>query len=100
MDDDLSTPAAMALLFDLVRRANSDNDVQAAAAAFEICRAVGLELRTTAGDITNAAKALARERDAARAAKDFARSDSLRDQLIELGYEVADTPAGTELRRR
>jgi cysteinyl-tRNA synthetase len=100
MDDDLGTPAAIALLFDLVRRANSDDDVAAAAAAFEVCRAVGLELRTTSGDIGADAIELARQRDAARDAKDWALADSLRDQLIELGYEVADTPAGTELRRR
>jgi cysteinyl-tRNA synthetase len=100
MDDDLSTPAAMALLFDLVTRANTSDDLPAAAAAFEICTAVGLELRATAGEITDEATALARERDEARATKDFARADSLRDQLIDLGYEVADTPTGTELRRR
>jgi cysteinyl-tRNA synthetase len=100
MDDDMSTPAAMALLFDLVTRANADDDWSAAAAAFEICTAVGLELRTSSGEIGDDALALAAERDEARAAKDWARADSLRDQLIELGYEVADTPNGTELRRR
>jgi cysteinyl-tRNA synthetase len=100
MDDDLGTPAAMALLFDLVRRANADDDAVAAAAAFQICEAVGLELRTTSGEIAPEAHDLARQRDAAREAKDWALADSLRDQLIGLGYEVADTPQGTELRRR
>jgi cysteinyl-tRNA synthetase len=99
MDDDLGTPAAIALLFDLVRRANSDDDLGAAAAAFQICEAVGLELRTTAGEIGDDALDLARQRDAARASKDWALADSLRDQLMELGYEVADNPQGTELRR-
>ena len=100
MDDDMSTPAAMALLFDLVTRANADDDLAAAAAAFEICTAVGLELRTSSGDIGDDALALAAERDEARAAKDWARGDAIRDQLIEMGYEVADTPTGTQLRRR
>ena len=66
MDDDLGTPAAMALLFDLVTRANSDDDARAAAAVFEICEAVGLELRTAAADIGEDAVELARQRDAAR----------------------------------
>jgi cysteinyl-tRNA synthetase len=66
----------------------------------QICAAVGLELRTTAGEIGEDALELARQRDAAREAKDWTRADSLRDQLIELGYEVADTPQGTEIRRR
>jgi cysteinyl-tRNA synthetase len=100
MDDDLGTPAAVALLFDLVSRANSNDDAAAAAAAFEICRAVGLELRTTSGEISAEALELARRRDAARAAKDWKLADSLRDELIELGYEVEDTPTGTRLRRR
>ena len=100
MDDDLGTPAAMALLFDLVRRANADNDLAAAAAAFEICDAFGLALQTAAGVIGDDALALAAQRDEARAAKDYTRSDELRDQLLAMGYEVSDTPNGTELRRR
>jgi cysteinyl-tRNA synthetase len=100
MDDDLSTPAAMALLFDLVTRANTDDDAEAAAAAFRICDAVGLELRTTASAIGGDATELAHRRDIARDNKDWKLADSLRDQLIELGYEVEDTPTGTRLRRR
>ena len=100
MDDDLGTPAAVALLFDLVRRANADDDAAAAAAALEICRALGLELRAGAGTVDPAALELATRRDEARATKDWAAADALRDELVALGYEVADTPAGTELRRR
>jgi len=100
MDDDLGTPAAMALLADLVRTANASGDVAAAAAAFEIAGAVGLELRTESEAIDDDALALAVERDGARAAKDWARADALRDELVALGYEVADTAEGTQLRRR
>jgi cysteinyl-tRNA synthetase len=100
MDDDLGTPAAMALVFDLVTRANTSDDGAAAAAVFELCGAVGLELRTESAAIDDDALALARERDDARAAKDWARADALRDKLVAMGYEVADTPTGTALRRR
>ena len=100
MDDDLATPGAVALLFDLVRRANADGDEAAAAAALAICGAFGLELRADAGTVDPAALELATRRDQARAAKDWATADALRDELVALGYEVADTPAGTELRRR
>lgn len=41
--------------------------------------------------------ALAEERQAARANKDFALSDSLRDQISALGFEVADVAGGFEL---
>jgi cysteinyl-tRNA synthetase len=100
MDDDLGTPAAMALLFDAVRRANADGDEAAAAAAFEIASAVGLTLRTDAGEVDDDAADLARRRDEARTAKDWATADALRDELVALGYEVNDGPGGTELRKR
>jgi cysteinyl-tRNA synthetase len=100
MDDDLGTPAAMALLFDAVRRANADGDEAAAAAAFEIAGAVGLELRTESGEVGDDAAALARRRDEARSAKDWATADALRDELAGLGYEVNDGPNGTEIRKR
>ena len=100
MDDDLGTPAAMALLFDLVTRANTDDDLPAAAAAFQICEAVGLELRIESDAVGDDALVLAAQRDEARAVKEWARADALRDQLIELGYEVSDSASGTALRRR
>jgi cysteinyl-tRNA synthetase len=100
MDDDLDTPAAMALLFDLVRRANGDDDERAAATAFVIADAVGLPLRTASGDVGDDAHELARRRDEARAQRDFTLADALRDQLQQLGYEVSDTPSGTALRKR
>ena len=100
MEDDLDTPAAMALLFDAERRANRDSDDVAAAAVFAMASALGLELHGEVGEVSDEALALAHERDEARAAKDFARADALRDQLQTMGYEVTDTPEGTSLRFR
>jgi cysteinyl-tRNA synthetase len=44
--------------------------------------------------------ALVAERDAARAAKDFATSDRIRQRLQDLGLEVMDSAEGTQIRRR
>jgi cysteinyl-tRNA synthetase len=99
MDDDFNSPPATAVLFDALRRANRDEDEAAAAAVFEMCRAVGLELRASADEVDSESAALARERDAARAARNFARADSIRDQLVAMGWTVEDTPEGTKLRR-
>ena len=44
--------------------------------------------------------ALVAEREAARAAKDFATSDRIRDELAAEGIELVDTPTGPTWRRR
>jgi len=105
MDDDLDTPAAVALLFGLVGRANSaldtgdiDTAAPLAAAAFEICDAVGLELRVADGEVPEEILERARARDAARAARDWATADAIRDELAEAGWLVEDTADGTQVR--
>jgi cysteinyl-tRNA synthetase len=100
MDNDLGTPQAMALLFELVSRAYRDGAMDAAAAAFEICRAVGLPLQgEDEVDVDTDTAALVAARDEARAGRDFARADAIRDQLQALGWVVEDTPAGTRVHR-
>ncbi len=106
MDDDLDTPAALALLFDLVRRANAAVDAGSpteaapvAAAARAIAGALGLELRDAQADVDEATRALVSRRDEARAARDWATADQLRDELTARGWVVEDTPAGTQVRR-
>lgn len=105
MDDDLDTPAATALVFDTVRRANSaldaGDDARAgalAAAVREMCTAVGLEL-SSGGDVPPEVAARAAQLDAARAAKDFATADAIRAELQAAGWIVETTKAGTTLRR-
>jgi cysteinyl-tRNA synthetase len=106
MDDDLQTPTATGLLFDLVRAANAALDAGDAAAAAplavaatEIAGAMGLDLLTgAAGEVPADVLGWAAERDAARAAKDWSRADGLRDQIVGAGYVVEDTPAGAVVR--
>jgi cysteinyl-tRNA synthetase len=106
MDDDLQTPAATGLLFDLVRRANVALDAgdaagaaPAAAAATEIAAALGLEMRAgAAGGVPDDVQAWAAERDEARAAKDWGRADALRDRITGAGYVIEDTPNGAVVR--
>lgn len=105
MDDDLDTPAATAVLFDTVRRANAALDAGESASAAtlvaavrEMCTAVGLVLNA-GGDVPPEAAALAAEMDAARAAKEYARSDAIRAQLQADGWTVETTREGTTVRR-
>ena len=59
---------------------------------------LGLDLEreaTSAWEPTDEMRALMAERDAARAAKDFATADAMRDRLDAMGLEVMDTAGGT-----
>ena len=105
MDDDLDTPQAIALVFDTVRRANTAIDkgdhVSAAAlasAVFEMCTAMGLELKSST-EVDSDAVDLARQLDAARASKNFPEADRLRGELQSRGYVVETTKDGTRVRR-
>jgi cysteinyl-tRNA synthetase len=106
MDDDLDTPAATGLLFDLVRGTNVALDAgdaaaaaPLAAAATEIAGALGLDQHAEAtGEVPAEVLGWAAERDVARAAKDWPRADALRDQIVGAGYVVEDTPAGAVVR--
>jgi cysteinyl-tRNA synthetase len=106
MDDDMDTPGALAGIFELVSRANSaaDADDEAGAAglahtAAVLLAALGVSVRVESAEIDEAAAQLVEARDEARAARDFARADALRDELVALGWTVEDTPSGTAIRR-
>jgi cysteinyl-tRNA synthetase len=45
-------------------------------------------------------EALIAERNAAKAKKDFARADTIRQELLNAGIEIKDGPAGTTWRQR
>ncbi|HUR49968.1 MAG TPA: cysteine--tRNA ligase [Acidimicrobiales bacterium] len=103
MEDDLDTPGATAVIFDTLRRANAEADrgkesfaQGLAAEVHDMCAAVGLVYRTGV-EIDDESQALVAQRDAARAAKDFARADELRGELEARGWQIEDTPEGTKL---
>ena len=58
-----------------------------------------LELRLSElfGEADEGAAALMAEREQARAAKDYARADQIRDELAEMGLEVRDSADGPRL---
>ena len=107
MDDDLDTGGALAGVFELVRRANAAGDAgqaaeaeRAAATVAALAGALGLALRATVDEVDAATAALVAQRDAARAAKDWARADAVRDELVARGWIVEDGPSGTAVRRK
>ena len=100
--DDFNTPRALAEIFELVGAANR-GEVDASSAAAEVAgmlELVGLSTLTqpekgAEGD--ERATELMQEREKARADKDFARADELRDELAEMGWTVRDSADGPSL---
>jgi cysteinyl-tRNA synthetase len=97
--EDFNTPAALAALFDWVREANKRDDVgddhlreMLAVLGLDDLLEPGQELRPDPDALE-----LARRREEARAARDFAEADRLRDELGARGWEVRDAPGGPEL---
>ena len=89
--DDLDFPRAMALVAELSRSGLSPGSKAATLIAWD--RALGLDLdRTAERALPEGAKELIAEREEARAARDFARADQLRERLRALGVSVADKP--------
>ncbi len=100
--DDFNTPRAMAEVFELVGEANRGevSVAEAVLALGEMLGLVGLSSLTQpdkGAETDDQAEKLLRERDEARAAKDFGRADEIRDELAELGWEVRDSAEGAKL---
>jgi len=98
-----STPQAVAVIFETLRRANAaldggaDDAEALAATVINLADALGVDVdpagrSADAGDA--AIEDLVARRQAAREAKDWATADALRDELSALGVVVEDTPAG------
>ncbi len=100
--DDFNTPRALAELFGLLADARREPIAGARAVAAELLELLGLESlaageRDGGGD--EEAERLLTEREKARADRDFARADEIRERLGELGWEVRDTSEGARLVR-
>jgi cysteinyl-tRNA synthetase len=101
LSDDFNTPRAMAALYELIGDANKAPLTGAHAVVEELLGIVGLEsLAAPEEDAGEEAEGLLAEREHARAAKDFARADEIRDRLAELGFEVRDGAEGASLVRK
>jgi cysteinyl-tRNA synthetase len=109
MDDDLNTPRAIAVLFDLTRdinRAREESRAVGAAQATlrELAGVLGLTLEEregeSAAEVGPLVELLIESRAELRAAKLYDKADQIRDRLAELGYLLEDTPRGTEWKPR
>jgi cysteinyl-tRNA synthetase len=98
--EDFHTEQALAAVFEWVREANRREETTGSDDLREMLDVLGLANLLEAEEgpgPDQAAQELLAAREEARAARDFAAADRLRDELRALGWEVRDSPAGPEL---
>ncbi len=99
--DDLNMPQALVVLHEAISADLPGSERYALLVAWDAVLGLDLERDARGGwEPTAEMRTLVAERDAARAAKDFAAADRIRDALAAMGLEVMDTPDGTEIRPR
>ncbi|MCY4097729.1 MAG: class I tRNA ligase family protein, partial [Rhodospirillales bacterium] len=112
--DDLNTPGAIGVMFELVRDVNTAidagelgaDDVPAVRGAFDrfddVLGVIALRRREEAAPPVDVAEIerLIEERRAARRQRDFGTADRIRNELDARGVVLEDTPAGTRWKRK
>lgn len=90
IQDDLDTPKALALAWELLKDENiSNKDKRSTLLDFD--KVLGLDLKNLKKEnIPKEIKKLAEEREEARKNKDYKKGDELRDKIKGLGYEIKD----------
>jgi cysteinyl-tRNA synthetase len=97
--DDLGLPHALVLLNETASSSVSPGEKSALFSSWD--EVLGLDLARLAREgfeVPPEVQSLIDQRDAARAAKDYAASDDIRIKLAGMGYEVMDTPEGSKVR--
>lgn len=105
MDDDLNTADGITAVFELVTAINTALRSGGTKAFSELALNILLELTDVLSilpekekqDVGEDVEALVKERQEARANKDFARADEIRDKLKGMGITLKDTPQGVQI---
>ena len=100
INDDLDTPGALALFYGVLNHVSMERSVKSAT-LLAMDEILGLALEDVLArsiTIPSAVEKLVADREAARSAKDWKRSDELRDEIAALGFIAEDTAEGQKLR--
>lgn len=100
--DDLNMPQAMAAVQEMIHEADHRKEFGVLDALYDFDKILGLKLKESAEKATSVdeeIEALIKERNEARAQKNWTRADEIRKLLNEKGIVLEDTPSGTLWRR-
>ena len=105
LDDDLNTPEALAIFFEWMRKTNTQIDSNSLK-DIEIISAVNFiekfnsvfDLITKKTNVPSEVIKLVNEREEARKNKDWAKADSIRNQILDIGWTIEDKPDGFKIK--
>ncbi len=111
MNDDLNTPVALSILFQLCHELNKTKSAHLALTLKHIGGILGIlqdapesflqkGIDVTSDDTPPMIESLIAEREKARASRNWAEADAIRKSLLVQGIELEDTPNGTTWRRK
>ena len=107
MEDDFNPADAIAAIFELVKFANTNLQEDSSRpfidevlnTVVKLCDILGLKVEKEEETLDAEVEKLIAQRQEARKAKDFAKADAIRDQLLEMGIELKDTREGVKWKR-
>ena len=100
INDDLNMPVAMSIVWDVIK--NPIKSKKLADLILNFDEVLGFNLKDYKPgkeELPDSVKELIEKRNTARANKEWAESDKIRDELISMGYTVKDSKEGTILKR-
>ena len=102
INDDLNLPLALGTLWNMLKELPKSEDVYELAIKMDSVFGLDLdkEIVIEAEEIPEEVIALAEQRKQARQNKDYALSDTLREQISALGYNIKDSATGYELTKK
>ena len=101
IDDDLNTPQALAVIWEVARGNLPDAVKKGTVLAAD--RILGLRLGEWAPpetEVPETIQTLLAQREQARAVKNWAEADRLRDEIRAAGFDIIDSPDGPQLKPR
>ena len=106
MEDDFNTADAVSAIFEIVRESNStvkdfsaDYAKKILKVLEDLCSVLGIETTKEEEILDEEIEKLIEERQAARKAKNFARADEIRDELLAKGIILKDTREGVQWKK-
>jgi len=103
MDDDLNTPVALSVLYELItetNKLNPSNKKEILGLWEKMNKVFGLNISKEEAEIPEEIRKLAQERDNAKKIKDFEESDKIRKMIEEKGYIVEDMKGNYKIKKK